>query len=133
MHQIIEEQTEKVVIFCPVQNEKDKQYQFAEISRLCFSAGMEVVKIFSQDIDAFNRRTVMGSGKVEEIRQFLKANPCDCLVVDFQLTGSQLRNLSDELNIKVLDRILLIIDIFALNANQVKARLKSSLLKTNIS
>ena len=127
MHQIIEEQTEKVVIFCPVQNEKDKQYQFAEISRLCFSAGMEVVKIFSQDIDAFNRRTVMGSGKVEEIRQFLKANPCDCLVVDFQLTGSQLRNLSDELNIKVLDRILLIIDIFALNAKSSEGKIEVKL------
>ncbi len=127
LHQIQEEEIEKVVIFCPIQNEKEKKYQFAEISRLCYSAGMEVVKIFSQSLDAFNRRTIMGSGKVEEIREFLKDNPCDCLVVDFQLTGSQLRNLSDELQIKVLDRILLIIDIFALNAKSSEGKIEVKL------
>lgn len=127
LHQTQETGLEKVVVFCPIQNDKDKQYQFAEISRLCFSAGMEVQKIFSQSIDAFNRRTVMGSGKVEEIKQYLSENPCDCLVVDFQLTGSQLRNLSEELDIKVLDRILLIIDIFALNAKSSEGKIEVKL------
>ena len=46
MFQVKEEQKEKVVVFCPIENEKEKAYQFAEISRLCFSADMEVVKIF---------------------------------------------------------------------------------------
>ncbi|MBP3619283.1 MAG: GTPase HflX [Clostridia bacterium] len=127
MHQIKEEAKEKVIVFCPIENEKEKEYQFAEISRLCFSADLEVVKIFSQSIDSFNRRTVMGSGKVEEIRQFLKENECDCLVVDYQLTGSQLRNLSEELQIKVLDRILLIIDIFALNAKSSEGKIEVKL------
>ena len=106
MHQIQEEEIEKAIIFCPIEDDREKDYQFAEISRLCFSANMEVVKIFSQSTNAFNRRTIMGSGKLEEIKNFLKDNPCDCLVVDFQLTGSQLRNISDELGIKVLDRII---------------------------
>ena len=127
MHQIQEEEIEKTIIFCPIENDKEKEYQFAEISRLCFSAGMEVVKIFSQKIDAFNRRTIMGSGKLEEIKEFLRQNPCDCLVVDFQLTGSQLRNISDELGIKVLDRILLIIDIFALNAKSSEGKIEVKL------
>lgn len=127
MHQTQEEKTEKAIIFCPVDKDTDKDYQFAEISRLCFSAGMEVVKIFSQSKDAFNRRTIMGSGKVEEVKNFLKENPCDVLVVDFQMTGSQLRNLSDELDIKVLDRILLIIDIFALNAKSSEGKIEVKL------
>lgn len=127
LHQIQEDLKEKAIIFCPIENDKEKDYQFAEIDRLCFSANLEVCKIFSQSIDAFNRRTVMGTGKVEEIRNFLKENPCDCLIVDYQLTGSQLRNLSEELNIKVLDRILLIIDIFALNAKSSEGKIEVKL------
>ena len=127
MHEIQEKETEKAIIFCPIEKDSDKAYQFAEISRLCFSAQMEVVKIFSQGIDAFNRRTIMGSGKLEEIKAFLKENPCDTLVVDFQLTGSQLRNISEELGIKVLDRILLIIDIFALNAKSSEGKIEVKL------
>ena len=127
MYNVQGNETEKAIIFCPIQNEREKEYQFAEISRLCFSAGLQVEKIFSQSLDAFNKRTIMGSGKLEEIKQFLKQNPCDCLVVDYQLTGSQLRNLADELEIKVLDRILLIIDIFALNAKSSEGKIEVKL------
>lgn len=127
MHKVLEEEKEKTIVFCPIEDDRNKEYQFAEISRLCFSADLEVLKIFSQSTDAFNRRTVMGSGKVEEIKQFLAENPCDCLVVDYQLTGSQLRNLSDELGIKVIDRILLIIDIFALNAKSSEGKIEVKL------
>lgn len=124
MYENIKNEKEKVIVFCPIEKDKDKEYQFAEISRLCFSADMEVQKIFFQSLDAFNRRTIMGTGKLEEIKEYLKENPCDCLVVDYQLTGSQLRNLSDELQIKVLDRILLIIDIFALNARSSEGKVE---------
>ncbi len=120
-------EVEKAIIFCPINKEENKDYQFAEISRLCFSAGLDVLKIFSQSLDAFNRRTIMGSGKLEEIKEYLKDNPCDVLVVDFQLTGSQMRNLANELNIKVLDRILLIIDIFALNAKSSEGKIEVKL------
>ena len=122
--QVVEEEIEKTVVFCPIENEKEKEYQFVEISRLCFSAGLQVEKVFSQSIDAFNRRTIMGTGKLEEVKTFIKENDIDCLVVDFQLTGSQLRNLSDELGVKVLDRILLIIDIFALNAKSSEGKIQ---------
>lgn len=127
MINVQENETEKAIVFCPIEDDRNKDFQFAEIDRLCFSAGLDVQKIFFQSTDAFNRRTVMGSGKVEEIRQYLKENPCDCLVVDFQLTGSQLRNLSDGLQIKVLDRILLIIDIFALNAKSSEGKIEVKL------
>ena len=127
MHQILEEEIEKCVVFCPIENDKDKEYQIVEISRLCFSADLHVGKVFTQSMDAFNRRTIMGTGKLEEIRQFIKENDIDCIVVDFQLTGSQLRNLADELHVKVLDRILLIIDIFALNAKSSEGKIQVKL------
>lgn len=120
-------ETEKAVVFCPIENDKEKNFQFAEIERLCISANLEVKKIFHQDIKAFNRRTIMGEGKLQEIKEFVKLNDIDVLVVDFKLTGSQLRNLSDELNIKVLDRILLIIDIFALNAKSNEGKIEVKL------
>lgn len=124
MHSTEISEVEKAVVFCPIEDDREKDYQFVEISRLCFSAGLTVEKIFSQKIDAFNRRTIMGTGKLEEVKQFLRENQCDCLVVDYQLTGSQLRNLSEELGIKVLDRILLIIDIFALNARTSEGKIE---------
>ena len=127
MHETQEQVAEKAIVFCPLEKDADKDYQFVEISRLCFSAGLEVQKIFSQSMDAFNRRTIMGTGKLEEIKEFLKENPCDTLVVDFQLTGSQLRNLSEALGVKVLDRILLIIDIFALNAKSNEGKIEVKL------
>ncbi len=127
LHQVLEEEIERAVIFCPIENERDKDYQIAEISRLSFSAGLEVEKVFTQSIDAFNRRTIMGTGKLEEVRNYIRDNDIDCLVVDFQLTGSQLRNLADELKVKVLDRILLIIDIFALNARSSEGKIQVKL------
>ena len=127
LHQVLEEETEKCVVFCPIENDREKEYQIVEISRLCFSAGLQVEKVFVQSTDAFNRRTIMGTGKLEEVRAFIQENDIDCLVVDFQLTGSQLRNLSDELHVKVLDRILLIIDIFALNAKSSEGKIQVKL------
>ncbi len=124
VHEVQEEVVEKAIVFCPIAKEQDKEYQFVEIDRLCFSAGLKVEKIFSQSVDAFNRRTIMGSGKLQEIKEFLQHHPCDTLVVDFQLTGSQLRNLSEELGLKVLDRILLIIDIFAQSAKSSEGKIE---------
>lgn len=118
---------EKAVVFCPIEDEKEKTFQFAEIERLCTSANLQVEKIFYQNIKAFNPRTIVGEGKLEEIKTFVKENDIDVLVVDFKLTGSQLRNLSNELQIKVLDRILLIIDIFALNAKSNEGKIEVKL------
>ncbi len=118
---------EKAVIFCPIENEQDKSFQFSEIERLCTSANLQVCQIFHQNMRAFNRRTVIGEGKLKEIKDYVEKNDIEVLVVDFKLTGSQLRNLTEELGIKVLDRILLIIDIFALNAKSNEGKIEVKL------
>lgn len=127
MYETVNEEIEKAVVFCPIDKGADKDFQFAEIRRLCESANLEVAEIFYQDIKALNRRTIIGTGKLEEIKSFVKENGIDVLVVDFKLTGSQLKNLSDELGVKVLDRILLIIDIFACNAKSNEGKIEVKL------
>lgn len=127
MYETLNEEIEKAVVFCPIDKGADKDFQFAEIRRLCESAHLEVAEIFYQDIKALNRRTIIGTGKLEEIKGFVKENGIDVLVVDFKLTGSQLKNLSDELGVKVLDRILLIIDIFACNAKSNEGKIEVKL------
>ena len=127
IYEIKQNEIEKAVVFCPIERDTDKVFQFAEIKRLCSSANLEVLNIFSQDIKALNRRTIIGSGKVQEIKEFINQNEVDVLVVDYKLTGSQLRNLSDELGVKVLDRILLIIDIFACNAKSNEGKIEVKL------
>ena len=127
MYETVNEEIEKAVVFCPIDKGADKDFQFAEMRRLCESANLEVAEIFYQDIKALNRRTIIGTGKLEEIKVFVKENGIDVLVVDFKLTGSQLKNLSDELNVKVLDRILLIIDIFACNAKSNEGKIEVKL------
>lgn len=127
IYDLTNKEIEKAVIFCPIEKDTDKVFQFKEIERLANSANLEVQKIFYQDIKAFNRRTVIGEGKLEEIKEFVKENDSDVLVVDYKLSGSQLRNLSEELKIKVLDRILLIIDIFALNAKSNEGKIEVKL------
>lgn len=127
MYETVNEEIEKAVVFCPIEKGADKDFQFAEIRRLCESANLEVAEIFYQDIKALNRRTIIGTGKLEEIKSFVKENGIDVLVVDFKLTGSQLKNLSDELGVKVLDRILLIIDIFACNAKSNEGKIEVKL------
>lgn len=127
MYETLNEEIEKAVVFCPIDKGADKDFQFAEIRRLCESANLEVAEIFYQDIKALNRRTIIGTGKLEEIKGFVKENGIDVLVVDFKLTGSQLKNLSDELGVKVLDRILLIIDIFACNAKSNEGKIEVKL------
>lgn len=127
LYETNEEKVERAIVFCMLERDADKVFQFAEIERLCNSANMEVVKIFSQEEKALNRRTVAGTGKLEEMKEFIRENNIDTLVVDYKLTGSQLKNLTDELNVKVLDRILLIIDIFALNASSNEGKIEVKL------
>ena len=127
MYDTQENSIEKAVVFCPIEDDREKDFQFEEIKRLSFSADLQVEKLFYQDIRALNRRTIIGTGKLQEIKDFVKANDIDTLVVDYKLTGSQLKNLSDELGVKVLDRILLIIDIFALNAKSNEGKIEVKL------
>lgn len=117
-----------VVAVCTKKGDGVKR-KLDEIKRLSFSAGLNVVKDFYQIIKDFNKATVLGSGKVEEIKNYISTcdEIIDVVIIDYALSGSQMKNLSKELNVKVIDRVGLIIDIFARGAKSREAKLQVKL------
>lgn len=101
--------------------EKVEEY-LAELEFLLETAGGIPVKRFIQALDLPNFRTYVGSGKLEEIAQYIKAEDIRLVVFDDDLGPSQLRNIERELECKVLDRTNLILDIFAKRARTSHAK-----------
>ncbi|HPG32281.1 MAG: GTPase HflX [Lentimicrobiaceae bacterium] len=93
-----------------------------ELDFLLETAGGLSVKRFVQKLDKPDSRTFVGSGKLEEISAFIKAEKVATVVFDDELSPSQLRNIERELGCKVLDRTTLILDIFAKRARTATAR-----------
>ncbi len=98
-----------------------------EIVRLAEATDLQVVGSFTQNVKDFNKSTVIGSGKVQEIVEFLESNPVDLAIVDYKLTGSQISNLSNAFSTRVIDRVGLILDIFAKRAKTNEAKLQVKL------
>ncbi len=95
-----------------------------ELKRLAETAGAEVVEIFTQRVQSFNPATLIGEGKIEEIKIALEAGETKMVVFDEDLSGSQVRNLETRLpGVKVLDRTGIILDIFAKHAVTAESRL----------
>ena len=114
-----------VIVVCANKTD-DKERKLDEITRLAESTDLEVVASFSQNIKEFNKATVLGTGKLEEIKKYIEEceEEIGVAVVDYALTGSQMRNISEILGVKVVDRVGLIIDIFALRAKSAEAKLQ---------
>ena len=93
-----------------------------ELRFLVETAGAKPLKTFTQKMEHPDSRTFIGSGKLHEIKMFLAENPFDMLVFDDELSPSQTRNLERALEIKVVDRTNLILDIFAQRAITSYAR-----------
>ena len=100
------------------------QEHLDELRRLAETAGAEVVATFMQRVQNFNPATLIGEGKVEEVRAALESHGAKMVIFDDDLSGSQVRNLESRLpGIKVLDRTGIILDIFAKHAQTAESRL----------
>src|SRR5699024_4480370 len=84
--------------------------------------GAETTARFTQRLDHPNQRYFIGSGKADEIREYIENHNVDMVVFDDDLSPSQTQNLERKLKVKVLDRSLLILDIFANHAQTAQAR-----------
>jgi len=93
-----------------------------ELAFLIETAGAIPVKKFIQKLDTPNSRTYIGSGKLNEIKRFVKSHEVDIAVFDDELSPSQIRNIEQELEIRALDRTNLILDIFAHRAKTAYAK-----------
>ncbi|NIJ55777.1 GTPase HflX [Dyadobacter arcticus] len=107
--------------------EKTKEY-LEELAFLATTLGVETVKTFTQNLERPDIRTYTGKGKLEEIVTFITANPVDMVIYDDDLTTSQVRNLEETFSeIKVIDRSLLILAIFAMRAQTAQSKLQVEL------
>jgi GTP-binding protein HflX len=107
--------------------EKTQEY-LEELAFLAETLGVITVKSFVQKLDQPDTRTYVGKGKLEEIRTFVIDNPVDMVIFDDDLKPSQVRNLEAALtDVKVLDRSLLILDIFAMRAQTAQSKLQVEL------
>lgn len=93
-----------------------------ELEFLAKTAGVSCIKRFSQKLDKANSQTYVGTGKLEEIKNFVIDNEINLILFDDELTPSQLRNLERYLNCRILDRTNLILDIFAQRAKTAYAK-----------
>ncbi|MDE6654063.1 MAG: GTPase HflX [Muribaculaceae bacterium] len=111
-----------VGLITPRQPEQKAAEYIAELAFLAETAGAETVKVFFQRTDGANMRTFVGKGKLEEIRDFIEANDINLAIFDDDLTSKQVANIEQVLQVKILDRTSLILDIFARRAQTATAK-----------
>ena len=104
------------------QDEEKLTEYMDELEFLAYTAGATVKKRFTQKLSQPDSRTFVGKGKAEEIKLFLEENEIGTVIFDDELSPSQLKNLERELEVKILDRTNLILDIFAQRAQTSYAR-----------
>ena len=104
-----------------------EEIKIRELDALIRSSGGQVIAVFQQYAESANPGTYIGRGKVEEIADFVLSEDIDLVVFDGQLTGSQMKNLSESISVKIVDRIDLILDIFVLRARTSRSILQVKL------
>ncbi|MCF8713712.1 GTPase HflX [Joostella atrarenae] len=116
------EKTVLVGIINQEQDEETSKEYLDELEFLAYTAGGEVAARFTQKVDIPNPKTFIGTGKMEEIQQFVTENDIGTVIFDDELTPGQQRNIEKILKAKILDRTSLILDIFAQRAQTSNAR-----------
>ncbi|MEZ7982217.1 MAG: hypothetical protein QMC32_00415 [Cytophagales bacterium] len=109
---------------------KDKLNEYLdEISFLSLTLKIKIVNIFTQKILKPNKKTFIGKGKLFEISSFLKSNKINIVIFDTELLPFQLRNIENFLCCKVIDRSLLILNIFSMRAKTFHSKIQIELAK----
>ncbi|WP_321438462.1 GTPase HflX [uncultured Bacteroides sp.] len=122
---ISEVQTEKAVLVALItqtQDERKTNEYLDELAFLAETAGAEVVFRFTQRLDTANSVTFVGKGKLQEIKDYVAENEIGMAIFDDELSAKQIRNIEAELQVKILDRTSLILDIFAMRAQTANAK-----------
>ena len=116
-----------VGLVTPTQDEAKTKEYLDELEFLADTAGAVTVKRFTQTVGGANQTSYVGKGKLEEISQYIKDEEDNdreigMVIFDDELSAKQLRNIENELHVKVLDRTSLILDIFAMRAQTANAK-----------
>ena len=122
---LTQEETERTVLvglITNTQNEAKANEYLDELAFLAETAGALPVKKFLQRLDTPNSRTFVGSGKLSEIKAYIEENEIGMVIFDDDLSSKQVQNIERELQVKILDRTSLILDIFAKRAQTANAK-----------
>ncbi len=118
---------EKVILVGVCTDNSDMERSLLELSELIKTAHGKTVAKVIQNLPSFNNKTYVGSGKIEEIKELINLLDADAICTDDELTPVQMRNLNDALGVKVMDRTMVILDIFAERANTREGKVQVEL------
>lgn len=118
-----------VALIEPHQKEETVAEHIDELEFLAKTLGVETVNIFTQKLERPDKKSFVGKGKLEDIITFVKAKEVDMVIFDDDLSPSQLRNLEKQLEVKIYDRSLLILDIFLSRAQTAQAKTQVELAR----
>ncbi len=120
--------TEKVILVAvATESEESARESLDELEELVNTAGAQVAGRIIQNLEHINSATYIGSGKVSELKDFIWETEATAIVCDDELSPAQYKNLEDELDVKVMDRTLVILDIFAGRAKTAEGKIQVEL------
>jgi len=125
IHDLSDKEQEKVIlvgVISQTQTVEEVEEYLEELAFLADTAGAVVVKVFTQKLEHPHPKTFVGKGKMEEIAEYIQLNCVDAVIFDDELSPSQVRNIEELLDRKVVDRNNLILDIFASRAQTAHAK-----------
>jgi GTP-binding protein HflX len=111
-----------VGLITQTQDERKTEEYLDELAFLAETAGVEVVKRYTQRLDSAHPVTYIGKGKLQEIKEYVHEHEVGMVIFDDELSPKQLRNIEAEMQVKILDRTSLILDIFAMRAQTSHAK-----------
>lgn len=117
----------KAVLACVDTGEFDAEASIKELEELASTANAEVVGSIIQKRPSYDPATCMGAGRLEELREQLEALDAELVIFDHELTGVQVRNIEQLLDVRVIDRTTLILDIFAQRARTKEGKFQVEL------
>lgn len=127
MYETKEELEKVILVAVSTGNEEDASESLDELEELVKTAGAEVVGRVIQNLEHINNATYVGTGKVQEIKELIWEADAAAVICDDELSPAQYKNLEDELNVKVMDRTLVILDIFAGRARTAEGKIQVEL------
>ncbi|WP_394120753.1 GTPase HflX [Planococcus donghaensis] len=120
-------QERAVIVGVQLQKDLHFTYGMEELHNLAEACNVEVVGEVTQNLDRINPSHYVGSGKVEEIKAFYEESDANLVIFNDELSPSQIRNLEEDLECKVIDRTMLILDIFSRRAKTREAQVQVEL------
>lgn len=129
----MERPKEKAVLAAVQTTETDANflYSLEELKQLVENTGVEVVGEVTQKREQVDNRTLIGKGKVQELKHLVEELDAQTVVFNQELSPSQVRNIQNDVDVKILDRIQVILDIFALRATSKEGSLQVQLAQLN--